>query len=565
MNTEKNMTVARQLALAFGTIVLILVGLAGVSLFTTKQLEDADRWNRHTYEVLDTSGALLNAMVDMETGVRGFVVSGQTAFLEPWEKGKTSFEQAWGKTKALTSDNAAQQKRLDDMKALHEQFKSVAMNLIALRNDVTASRLDMDAVIKEFGLAKDKAAMDGFRVQFAEFSSAERNLLVTRAAAAESMRSTNQYTVILGSLLAVLASVLLGTWITRRLGRQLGTEPDVVAQISREISQGNLTASVPIKPGDVSSLLASTLEMRNSLANIVSQVRVASDGIAVGSEQIATGNADLSTRTEQQAASLEETASSVEQLTSIVQSSADNARMARDIAVGASQAAGRGGTAMGQVVNTMGEITVGSNKISDIIGIIDSIAFQTNILALNAAVEAARAGEQGRGFAVVASEVRNLAKRSADSAKEIKNLIADSSVRIKAGNEQVKQASQAVEEIVSQVQKVTDLIGEIANSTEEQSQGISQLNQAIMRMDQMTQQNAALVEESAASAGSLAHQARNLADTVAVFKLDNTQGWTVQTARSVGKSPKPPAASAGSRPQARLASGLAASNAPRLN
>jgi methyl-accepting chemotaxis protein len=259
--------------------------------------------------------------------------------------------------------------------------------------------------------------------------------------------------------------------------------------------------------------------MTDSLARILGQVRHSSDSMATGSTQIATGNADLSQRTEEQAANLQQTVASMEQLASTVKNSADTARSANQLATAASATATKGGEVVAQVVSTMEGITQSSRKIGDIIGVIDGIAFQTNILALNAAVEAARAGEQGRGFAVVASEVRMLAQRSADAAKEIKSLINQSVEQVEAGSHLVQSAGTTMEYIVTQVKRVTDLIGEISMATHEQTQGIEQITSAAGQLDQVTQQNAALVEESAAAAGSLQQQAGHLAHMVSVFKL----------------------------------------------
>jgi methyl-accepting chemotaxis protein len=255
----------------------------------------------------------------------------------------------------------------------------------------------------------------------------------------------------------------------------------------------------------------------------VRQVRSGTDTIATASNEIAAGNLDLSSRTEQQASSLEETAASIEELTGTVKQNADNARQANGLATSASEVAGKGGAVVAQVVDTMGSINESAKKIVDIIGVIDGIAFQTNILALNAAVEAARAGEQGRGFAVVAAEVRNLAQRSAGAAKEIKTLINDSVEKVDAGAKLVDQAGATMQEIVESVKRVTDIMGEITAATQEQTSGIDQINQAITQMDHVTQQNASLVEEAAAASESMQEQAANLAQVVSVFTLEGRQ------------------------------------------
>ena len=322
------------------------------------------------------------------------------------------------------------------------------------------------------------------------------------------------------ALAGLLITLLLATYIIRSLLGQIGGEPDYAASIVKQISTGDLTTEVETRKGDTTSLLYAMKHMSESLTGIVGEVRGSTDSITTASQEIAAGNADLSQRTEEQASSLEETASSMEELTSTVKQNADNARQANQLANSASDIAVRGGKVVGDVVHTMASISDSSKKIVDIISVIDSIAFQTNILALNAAVEAARAGEQGRGFAVVAGEVRNLAQRSAAAAKEIKELIDNSVEKVDAGSRQVDQAGATMTEIVDAVKRVTDIMAEIAAASNEQSAGIEQVNQAITQMDQVTQQNAALVEEAAAAAESMEEQALNLKEAMQVFKLN---------------------------------------------
>ncbi|MFM9434977.1 methyl-accepting chemotaxis protein [Janthinobacterium sp. CG_23.3] len=338
-------------------------------------------------------------------------------------------------------------------------------------------------------------------------------------------------------LLALLTSVLAALWVSRSLLRQLGGEPDYAAEIAGRIAGGDLAVQISTARGDQSSLLFAMRAMRDSLAHIVGQVHGGTAAIATASRQIASGNMDLSARTEQQASSLEETASSMEQLTSTVKQNVDSARQANALALSASDVAVKGGAVVGQVVQTMGSINASAKKIVDIIGVIDGIAFQTNILALNAAVEAARAGEQGRGFAVVASEVRNLAQRSAAAAKEIKTLISDSVEKVEVGNRLVEQAGATMDEVVSSVRRVTDIMGEIMAASQEQVAGIEQINQAITQMDGVTQQNAALVEQAAAAAESLQDQAGALAQLVSVFQLDEASAAAL--AAPAAPAPRP--------------------------
>ncbi len=310
--------------------------------------------------------------------------------------------------------------------------------------------------------------------------------------------------------------------IGRGMTRSLGCEPEFAATIASRIAQGDLATPVDAGKAHKDSLLAAMSTMQHSLLRIVSQVRNGTEAISTASGQIAAGNMDLSSRTEEQASSLEETAASMEELTATVKNNAGHAHAANQLAGTASDVAGKGGAVMVDVVNTMDGIKDSARQIADIISVIDSIAFQTNILALNAAVEAARAGEQGRGFAVVATEVRALAQRSAAAAKEIKELIGVSVDKVEAGNVLVQKAGATMEEIVDSIRKVTDILGEITAASAEQAAGIDQVNRAITQMDQVTQQNAALVEEAAAAADAMKEQAQQLVQAVSTFKLEET-------------------------------------------
>ena len=322
------------------------------------------------------------------------------------------------------------------------------------------------------------------------------------------------------SILAIALGSSTAWLITKSITRPINQ----AVLIAHTVASGDLTSKFDSTEQDETGQLIRALrEMNDSLINIVGQVRQGAETIRVGTKQIASGNMELSSRTEQQAGSLEETASAMEQLTSTVKQNADNARQANTMAISASDIAVKGSSVVSEVVETMGEINESSKKIVDIIGVIDGIAFQTNILALNAAVEAARAGEQGRGFAVVASEVRNLAQRSASAAKEIKILINHSVEKVDTGSKLVDQAGATMKQIVDSVKQVTDIMNEISSASGEQSSGIDQIHMAVAQMDNVTQQNAALVEEAASAAQSLQSQASMLNQVVSVFKLDGNE------------------------------------------
>jgi methyl-accepting chemotaxis protein len=355
---------------------------------------------------------------------------------------------------------------------------------------------------------------------------------------------------------AVMANVLIGAVlliviggigyaVARSVLRQIGGEPTEAMAVMAEVAEGNL--GVQLKGAVPGSLLDGLAHMVESLRRTVRQVRQSTDSISTASSEIAIGNQDLSARTEQTASNLQQAASSMEQLTGTVKQSADSARQANQLAASAAEVAARGGNVVAQVVTTMDEINASSKKISDIIGVIDGIAFQTNILALNAAVEAARAGEQGRGFAVVASEVRSLAGRSAEAAREIKGLIGASVEKVETGSRLVADAGATMNEIVGSVKRVSDIIGEISAASSEQSDGIGQVNIAVTQLDQMTQQNAALVEESAAAAESLKQQAGTLAQAVGIFRLGAEHAAAPAPAFASSASPAP-APSSGFKP-----------------
>jgi len=461
----------------------------------------------------------------------------------------------------LQSDVAAMQKEEQRIKELRQRYSKARETLLALDLDVgekqrlaEIARLDA-ALEKPFKEALGQAlAFDGEGAiktivtqidPLNQAALAEMDKLVEQANAATAAvmttaaghdRQLKQITFLVSGL-AIAAGALFAWLITRSIA---GPLHEAVA-VAERVAGGDLTSQIEASGRDeVTRLYAALRKMNDSLATMVGNVRSGTDSIGTASREIAAGNLDLSSRTEQQAGSLEETASSMEELTATVRQNADNAQQANALAESASSVARRGGEVVAQVVSTMDSIDASSKKIVDIIGVIDGIAFQTNILALNAAVEAARAGEQGRGFAVVASEVRNLAQRSAGAAKEIKALIDDSVSKVGVGTTLVAEAGKTMDDIVSSVQRVSAIIAEIRSASAEQSAGIEEINQAISQMDQATQQNAALVEEAAASAESLQDQAAGLARLVSVFKLGTTLPAPAMPARVATRNVREP-------------------------
>jgi len=515
----KNLSIRAVLTTALGVFFALFL-LTGIAVY--QQLTS----NRSSIEVLlDTNLVRSNAMDDAGAELlraRLVLLAAQSALLE----GKridnlASMQRLDGYTKRAADlvQSARQTPETSPVgKPLFEaalaaydvyQRDAILPMIAAIRagNAQEASRLNLDKVTP-LGITFTQANQ-----KYSDFADE-----VGRRVAKESSTRINGAIAFLIGLLVVVAVLVVGLYAV--FARSVFRPLHDAGRLFDRIASGDLTNRIEQRGNnEIGVLYAAVKRMQDSLARTVAAVRLGVEEIHTGSREIAAGNIDLSSRTEQQAASLEETAASMDELSSTVKNNADSSRSASQLAVAASDVATRGGQAVGDVVGTMRAIADSSNRIADIVGVIDGIAFQTNILALNAAVEAARAGEQGKGFAVVASEVRALAQRSGQAAKEIKGLIDDSVQKVSIGSDQVEAAGATMQEIVTSVRRVTDIINEISSASEEQSQGIQQVNQAVSQMDSVTQQNAALVEQAAASAASLETQAQRLREAVAVFKL----------------------------------------------
>jgi methyl-accepting chemotaxis protein len=454
--------------------------------------------------------------------------------------------------KGMTEQIGMLQKKLeasittDEERALIAAVAEKRKTFIATREEVFAAlKGGNSAAVPELLDSKLLPASESYLASIAAFQKHEEKMseVVSKAIAQDVKHA--QLTLALLSSIGLFLGLYTAWFMTRSV---TGPLKRAVAA-TRTIAQGDLSQSIDANGKDeLSDLLRALSEMQGGLRKLVGQVRQSTDSISTASTEIAIGNQDLSLRTEQTASNLQQTASSMEELTGTVKQSADSARQANQLASSAAEVAARGGHVVSQVVSTMDEINASSKKISDIIGVIDGIAFQTNILALNAAVEAARAGEQGRGFAVVAAEVRSLAGRSAEAAKEIKSLIGASVERVEAGSRLVNDAGRTMTEIVGSVQRVSDIIGEITAASAEQSDGIGQVNKSVTQLDQMTQQNAALVEESAAAAESLKGQAQQLAAMVDTFRLGSEAAPKSSAAPKAAAASKAAAAKPASRP-----------------
>jgi methyl-accepting chemotaxis protein len=516
----KNVKVGTRLILGFLVVALLGAAVAGIGIYNMDQMND--RAQRVYEQDLKGISYLKEANIDLIYIGRAL----RSAMLSSTEAERRKHLDSVTHNTKLMNDNLEQArsrfmtgdgKRIfgELESQLHEYDATVGTLVGKIKADpLDQNRDSVEYLFKDFG-ARSDAADD----KMSELAQRKENRARTAAEANTDAYQHGRNLMLLLVVCSALSGVALGVLMTRNLTRQLGGEPAYAAQVADRIAAGDLVTSVELREGDRASLLFAMNTMRDRLAEIVTQVRGGTDAIASASNQIASGNLDLSSRTEEQASSLEETASSMEELTSTVKQNADNARQANALAMTASDVASQGGAVVAQVVQTMGAINTSSNKIVDIIAVIDGIAFQTNILALNAAVEAARAGEQGRGFAVVAGEVRTLAQRSAAAAKEIKELISDSVEKVGTGSKLVDQAGATMHEIVGSIQRVADIMSEITAASQEQTAGIEQINGAITQMDTVTQQNAGLVEEAAAASEGLQNQARKLAELVSVFQV----------------------------------------------
>jgi len=518
----RDLRIGLRLGLGFGVILLAAAGMLFGALISVSSSRAA------LLETLQRAGVQQDLAVEMRDSMLSSAISvrnmGLQSKIEAVQKDeadakrhRAAYQAAKGKLEALGLSPQERElfARLADIDSKVDAHFKEAVDLAAQFNTEQASAV----ITEKIDPLSTKASVE--LVSFIALQK-QRTQDVTEQTNA-SNRST--ITVIgVAGVIVLVAAALVAWRLTVSITKPLST----AMQATAKVAGGDLVSNIEVSGRDeAAELLGGLLDMRNGLASMVSQVRSGAENISTGANEIAAGNTDLSQRTETQASNLQQTAASMEQLSAAVKSNAETARQANQMAGSASAAASNGGVVVGQVVATMEDISAASRKIADIIGVIDGIAFQTNILALNAAVEAARAGEQGRGFAVVASEVRSLAGRSAEAAREIKTLIGASVEKIETGTRLVGAAGESMNDIVSQVKRVADLIGDISSSAQEQTSGIEQINQAIVQLDNVTQQNAALVEEAAAAADSLNQQAGRMVEVVSIFKLEGGNTATV--------------------------------------
>ena len=523
--TIRNLRIGARLGLGFGLVLALMALMILIGVARLHDIGDATHTMVERDLVRERIAAEWIGIIE-SNGARSAAVvkSNDPAVQDYFKKQMAAYSQRASEIQKQLEDSvtgAEDRKVLDAMLAQRKIFNDIRTEVFKMKE------AGNDEMANSTYDSKMAPATQAYSNSIRELVKFERGVIDGAAASIDSNYRSGR-SLLLGLGAAALLMGVIAAWL---MARSITGPLDHAVEAAKAVASGDLSRTIAVESSDeIGQLQQALKEMNQSLLNTVREVRTGADTIATASAEIASGNLDLSSRTEQQASSLEETASAVEQLSSTVHQTADNARQASQLALSASGVAVEGGAVVQQVIATMGEIHVASSRIVDIIGVIDGIAFQTNILALNAAVEAARAGEQGRGFAVVATEVRSLAQRSAAAAKEIKTLIGDSVGKVDEGTLLVEKAGKTMGQVVESVQRVTDIVADISSAAQEQSTGIGEVNHAITQMDQVTQQNAALVEEAAAAANALQDQSARLAELVSIFKLDGTTQRNVRHA-----------------------------------
>ncbi|AUX38679.1 methyl-accepting chemotaxis protein [Sorangium cellulosum] len=495
--------VGRKLHLGFAAMVIIVLGLAGTAYKKFAELDEARSWDRHTYEVLLATSDIMEALLDTETGERGFVITGVESFLEPYRRGRDRFDESLSRAKELTRDNPRQQQRLDRLSKEHGEWLSSTLEpIIQLRRSADEAKAPPDRTFDEVRRGRGKSLMDQMRATIREIDDEERALLVQRQAATNALVTTMYTTLQIGGLLGLIVAIALAVLFSRMISLPLTQ----AVSIHQRIAEGDFTGEVTVKSSDeFGQMLVAVKAMSERLAGLISEVRSGAISVSSVAVQLSATAQSLSHGTSEQAASVEETMASLQQLSGTIAKNAANCKQVEETAHRRTKDAEQSGHAVRETVEAMKSIT-------QRIVIIEEIAYQTNLLALNAAIEAARAGEHGKGFAVVAAEVRRLAERSRDAAKEIGSFAA-SSIAV------AERSGQLIAELVPSIRETAELVQVVAVASKEQSNGVAQINGAVELIEQATQRNAAIAEELASTAAELSSQAEQLQNVMASFRL----------------------------------------------
>lgn len=512
----KNINIGKKLLTGFIIVLTILVVVSVMSYINFSRMYQANNMNIHTYEVLTQLDGALQEMINMETGQRGFSLTGNENSLEPYTEGEENFIIYFNKVKELTIDNSKQQELLDRLLIAHNDWVTIAKNSIDLKRKVMNGNGTMDDIIREEQAAKGKKAFDEFRSIIKQSKDMEIKLLSERQSLAAVLYTTTNLSIIIGTCIAVLLGFLIALYISRMITRPIKNIKSVVERVAA----GDLDVDIQVESKDEIGILSEAFKkMTNNLNSVLNTINASSEQVAIGSNQVSASSTSLAQGATEQASSIQELTASIEEIASQTGQNARNALMANELAENAKLNVIQGNSQMKEMLKAMDEINESSTNISRIIKVIDDIAFQTNILALNAAVEAARAGQHGKGFAVVAEEVRTLAARSANAAKETTDMISGSIKRAEGGTKIAKDTANALNEIELSIEKVARIVSDISTASNEQASGIEQINQGIMQVSQVVQTNSATSEESAAASEELSRQAKLLKEEVNKFNL----------------------------------------------